>query len=71
MKYRVRLETTHEEFFELIRDEIRQICMEHSIPLTAQIKKTSNTHQVRLKAKLRSDQELIRDNIDGSKPMKL
>lgn len=71
MKYRVRIETTHKELFNEIRDEIRQICMEYSIPITADLKNSSNIHQVNLKAEVRSNTKLEKDNLDGSNIIEL
>ena len=71
MKYRVRFETTHRELHKKVWDEIRQICTEYSIPLTADYKDSTNITQINLKAKIGAKQKLNRDNKDGSKPIKL
>lgn len=71
MKYRVRLETTNQELHRLIWDEIRRICTEHSVPLTADIKKSANIAQINLKAEIRSNKKLEKDNPGGDKPIEL
>ena len=67
MKYRVRLETTNQELHRLIWDEIRRICTEHSIPLTADRKRSSYMDQIYLKAEVRANKKLVKDNPDGDK----
>ena len=71
MKYRVQLETTNKELHRLIWDEIRQICNEHSIPLVADRKSSTNIMQINLKAEIRFNSKLERDNPDGDKPIEL
>lgn len=71
MKYRVRLETTNQELHRLIWDKIRHICMEHSVPLTADRKRSANIDQINLKAKIRSNKKIVKDNPDGDKPIEL
>lgn len=71
MKHRVQFETTHKELHRLILDEIRQICMEHSIPLAADKKNSANINQINLKAEIRANSKLIRDNPDGDKVIEL
>lgn len=71
MKHRVRFETTNQELHRLIWDEIRRICMEHSVPLTADRKRSSYVDQIDMKAKIRANKKLVRDNPDGNKPIEL
>lgn len=71
MKFRVRFETTHKELHRIIWDEIRQICMEYSVPLTADHKSSANISQINLKAQVRANKKLKRDNSDGSKPIEI
>lgn len=71
MKYRVRFETTHEELHRMIWDEIRQICLEHSIPIVADRKGTANIKQINLKAEIRANAKLKRDKLDGEKTIEL
>jgi hypothetical protein len=71
MKYRVQFETTHKELHRLIWDQVRQICMEHSIPLTADVKASAHIKQINLKAEIRSNSKLKRDNPTGNKPIDL
>ncbi|MCH2449243.1 MAG: hypothetical protein MK198_03775 [Gracilimonas sp.] len=71
MKYRVRLETTNEELHRLIWDEIRRICSEHSVPLVADRKNSANIDQINLKAEIRANKKLAKDNPDGDKPIEL
>jgi len=71
MKYRIQFETTHKELQRLIWDEIRQICTEYSVPLSADYKQSAKIQQVNLKAEIRANSKLVRDNPDGDKPIEL